>query len=104
MPAIKPEKAYVDRVLRLRVRDKHADFLLNLAYWVNFVWNYINALSLQVLMREGRFLSKYELDEFTAGATKEGLPLHSQTIQAIDAEFATRRRQSIECQAALAGV
>ena len=30
---------------------------------------------------------------YTRGATKEGLPLHSQTVQAVAEEFATRRRQ-----------
>ncbi len=83
----------VTRVLRLRVKDKHAKLLLEHARSVNFVWNYVNETSLKVLKREGRFVSSDELHEFTAGATKEGLDLHSQTVQAVNEEFTTRRRQ-----------
>jgi hypothetical protein len=76
------------------VRDKHARLLIEQARWVNFVWNYDNELSSRVLEREGRFLSGYDLHEFTAGATKAGLPLHSQTVQAVNEEYARRRRQA----------
>lgn len=85
---------YLERTLRLRVRDRHASFLLKQARWVNFVWNYVNELSATILKREGRFLSAYDLHEFTRGATKEGLPLHSQTVQAVNEEHARRRRQA----------
>ena len=81
------------RVLRLRLKDKHAPWLRERAAEVNFVWNYCNETSRKVLEREQRFISAYELDALTAGATKEGLQLHSQTVQAISAEYATRRRQ-----------
>ena len=81
------------RVLRLRLKDKHADFCRTLAAEVNFVWNYCNEMSRQVLEREQRFISAYELDALTAGATKAGLQLHSQTVQAISAEYVTRRKQ-----------
>ena len=60
---------------------------------MNLVWNYVNALSAQVLLREGRFISSDELHRFTAGATREGLDLHSQTVQAVNEEFALRRKQ-----------
>lgn len=81
------------RVLRLRLKDKHATWCRARAAEVNFVWNYCNETSRKVLEREQRFISAYELDALTAGATKEGLQLHSQTVQAISAEYATRRRQ-----------
>lgn len=81
------------RTLRLRVKDKHAQFLAAQAREVNFVWNYCNELSLKILQREGRFCSNADLDKLTSGATKEGLSLHSQTVQAISAELVTRRRQ-----------
>ena len=81
------------RVLRLRLKDKHAGGLLEMAYHVNQVWNYCNDLSFQILRREHRFASAYELDAHTTGAVKEGLPLHSTTVQSISAEFATRRKQ-----------
>jgi putative transposase len=82
------------KVLRLRLRDKHAKFLRDLAREVNFVWNYCNELQITMFNRERRFLSGYDFANFTRGATKEGLHLHSQTVQAIAEEYATRRRQS----------
>ena len=81
------------RVLRLRLKDKHARALREHAYWVNQVWNYCNDLSFKVLKREHRFLSGFDLQKYTAGATREGLPLHSQTVQAIAEEYALRRKQ-----------
>jgi putative transposase len=81
------------KVLRLRLKDKHARFLGDLAREVNFVWNYCNELQITMFNRGRRFLSGYDFAEFTRGATKEGLQLHSQTVQAIAEEYATRRRQ-----------
>jgi putative transposase len=81
------------KVLRLRLKDKHAKFLRELASDVNFVWNYCNELQIAMFNRERRFLSGYDFAKFTRGATKEGLHLHSQTVQAIAEEYATRRRQ-----------
>ena len=81
------------KVLRLRLKDKHAQLLGALAQEVNFVWNYCNELQITMFNRERRFLSGYDFAKFTRGATKEGLHLHSQTVQAIAEEYATRRRQ-----------
>ena len=81
------------KVLRLRLKDKHATVLDTLAHEVNFVWNYCNELQITMFNRERRFLSGYDFAKFTRGATKEGLHLHSQTVQAIAEEFARRRRQ-----------
>jgi putative transposase len=81
------------KVLRLRFKDKHARFLRGLADEVNFVWNYCNELQITMFNRERRFLSGYDFAKFTRGATKEGVHLHSQTVQAIAEEYATRRRQ-----------
>jgi hypothetical protein len=81
------------KVLRLRLKDKHGKFLRDLAGEVNFVWNYCNELQIAMFNRERRFLSGFDFAKFTRGATKEGLHLHSQTVQAIAEEYATRRRQ-----------
>ncbi|MDY7537889.1 transposase [Undibacterium sp. 5I1] len=81
------------RVLRLRIKDKHAAVLRDRAMWANQVWNYCNDLQQQVWRREKRLLSGYDFAPFTKGAGKEGIPLHSQTIQAISEEYATRRKQ-----------
>jgi IS605 OrfB family transposase len=80
-------------VLRLRVKDKHDGFLSARARQVNFVWNFCNEHSFKVLQREQRFVSAYDLHPFLKGAGKEGLDLHSQTLQAIAEEYVLRRRQ-----------
>lgn len=82
------------RVLHIRIKDKHAGFLRERAGDVNQVWNFDNALQMQVWRREQRFLSGYDFAEYTNGATKAGLALHSQTVQAISEEYATRRKQT----------
>ena len=81
------------KVLRLRIKDKHASLLLAQSREVNRVWNYSQDLALQVLHRTGKFMSAYDMAEYTRGAAKEGLSLHSQTVQAVSEEYCTRRRQ-----------
>ncbi|TDN67125.1 transposase [Paraburkholderia sp. BL10I2N1] len=94
MPKRQPDPRTTTRVLRVRIKDRHASELLDKAFWVNQVWNYSNELSYKVWERERRFISGYEIDRYTSGASKAGVPLHSQTIQAISAEFVTRRVQA----------
>ena len=60
---------------------------------VNLVWNYVNNLSFTHTTRTGKFFSAYEIAKYTAGATKVGLSIHSQTVQAVTEEFVTRRDQ-----------
>ena len=86
-------KANEVRVLRLRIKDKHAAALNKMAFWVNQVWNYCNDLSYKVWQRERRFLSGYDFAPYTKGASKAGIDLHSQTIQAVSEEYALRRKQ-----------
>lgn len=81
------------RVLRLRIKDKHAAHLLAQSREVNQVWNYSQDLALKVLAREHRFMSAYDMAAYTKGAAKEGLSLHSQTVQAVSEEYCTRRKQ-----------
>ena len=80
------------KTLHLRVKDKHAKLLREQAREVNMVWNFCNETAFKILEREQRFCSSYDLDKLTSGASKE-LSIHSQTIQAIAAELATRRKQ-----------
>ena len=80
------------KTLKLRIKDKNLKVLDQLASEVNFVWNYANDLGFKYLKRTGEFLSSYDIDKYTKGASKE-CGLHSQTIQAISAELVTRRKQ-----------
>jgi IS605 OrfB family transposase len=80
------------RTLRLRLKDKHSALLREQARAVNFVWNYCNELSFTHWRRKQSFLSAYDMQEYTKGASKE-LGLHSQTVQAIQEEYCLRRKQ-----------
>ncbi|MBC8737161.1 IS200/IS605 family element transposase accessory protein TnpB [Paraburkholderia sp. UCT31] len=77
----------------MRMKDRHAPELRESAFHVNQVWNFSNELSFKVWERERRFISSNEIDGYTKGATKEGLPLHSQTVQAVSQELVARRIQ-----------
>jgi len=80
------------KTLKVRVKDRHAAHLSRMARSVNFVWNYLNDLSARSIREKGLFLSAYDMDRYTKGAGKD-LGLHSQTLQEVSREYATRRRQ-----------
>lgn len=80
------------KTLKVRIRDKHAPLLRQMARSVNFVWNYLNELSYRSIRERGVFLSEYDLHPYTQGAGKS-LGLHNQTLQVIAAEYVTRRKQ-----------
>jgi putative transposase len=83
------------RVLRLRVKDKHATWLGGLAREVNTVFNFCNDLSGKVFERERRFLSRFDFWPFLKGVTRGdcALQLPVQAVQEIAEEYARRRRQ-----------
>ncbi|WP_414859614.1 RNA-guided endonuclease InsQ/TnpB family protein [Piscinibacterium candidicorallinum] len=81
------------RVLRVRIKNKHAEALDEMARAVNLCWNYCNELSLKILEREQRFVKASELQRYMAGASKEGLPVGSAVFQQVAEEFVTRRAQ-----------
>ena len=80
------------QVLRLRIYRKHNAKLNKLASAVNFVWNYVNDLCLQMWRRKRVFPSAYDIAEYTKGAGEE-LGLHSQTIQFIGEKHHQSRKQ-----------
>lgn len=81
------------KTLKLRIKDKHRPVLDAMAREVNFVWNYLNELSNRSIREHGKFLSGYDMQKYTAGATKEGLSIGSSTVQQVCEEYATRRKQ-----------
>ena len=80
------------KTLKVRIKDKHAKQLCQMAKSVNFVWNYCNELSQRSIKGRGQFLSGYDLQQYTKGSTKL-LGLNSATIQMIGHEYVTRRKQ-----------
>jgi transposase len=86
-------KKMVTKTFKFRIKDSASGKKLDrLSKAVNFVWNYCNEISLKALQDRELWLSKYDLNKLTAGSSKE-LGLHSQTINAVSEEFATRRKQ-----------
>ena len=84
------------RTLRLKVKSEAYGWLNAAAMEVNQVWNYANATSYKAarpFAGPAKWLSAYDLDKLTAGATECFERIGSETIQRVNAEFATRRRQ-----------
>jgi putative transposase len=84
------------RTLRLKVKGEGYAWLSEAAIEVNDVWNFANATSFKAarpFAGPSKWLTAYDLDKLTAGATEHFERIGSQTIQRIDAEFVTRRKQ-----------
>ena len=84
------------RTLRLKVRPEAYSWLRAASVEVNQVWNFDNATSAKAarpFSGPPRWLSAYDLDKLTAGATKLFEKIGSETIQRVNAEYATRRKQ-----------
>src|ERR1700731_1800410 len=84
------------RTLRLKVKSEAYPWLNAAATEINQVWNFANATSYKAsrpFTGPGRWLSAFDLDKLTAGAAKHFERIGSATIQRVNAEFATRRRQ-----------
>jgi putative transposase len=84
------------RTLRLKVKAEGYAWLNAAAIEVNRVWNYANATSYRAARPyagPGRWLSAFDLDKLTAGATECFDRIGSDTIQRVNAEYCTRRNQ-----------
>src|SRR5271168_3764031 len=84
------------RTLHLKVKAEGYAWLNQAAIEVNDVWNFANATSYRAarpFAGPSRWLTAYDLDKLTAGASKHFERIGSDTIQRINAEFATRRKQ-----------
>jgi hypothetical protein len=84
------------RTLRLKVKAEGYAWLNAAAIEVNSVWNYANATSYKAarpFAGEPKWLTAFDLDKLTAGASKCFERIGSETIQRVNAEFATRRKQ-----------
>jgi putative transposase len=84
------------RTLRLKVKAEGYAWLNAAAIEVNQVWNFSNATSYKAARPytgTGKWLGAYDLDKLTSGATEYFDHIGSQTVQRVNAEFATRRKQ-----------
>jgi putative transposase len=84
------------RTLRLKVKREGYAWLDAAAIEVNQVWNFSNAVSFKAARPYAgrpRWLTGFDLDKLTAGATECFEHIGSDTIQRVNAELATRRNQ-----------
>jgi hypothetical protein len=82
--------------LRLKVKREGYAWLNAAAIEVNQVWNWANATSYKAarpFAGPSIWLSGYDLDKLSAGASPYFERIGADTIQRINAEYATRRRQ-----------
>ena len=85
------------RTLRLKVKSEAYPWLRAAATEVNQVWNFDNAASdkaARPFSGPRRWLSGFDLDKLTAGASKYFERIGSDTIQRVNAVYATRRQKS----------
>jgi len=84
------------RTLRLKVKPESYPWLNAAAKETNHVWNYCNEVSARAarpFAGRPKWLSGFDLNNLTAGATEYFEHIGSATIQRVCAEFAVRRRQ-----------
>jgi IS605 OrfB family transposase len=81
------------RTFRYRIKDSQTTATLNQrARAVNFVWNFCNESQQHALRWNQRWPTYQDLCKLTTGSSQE-LGLHSQTVQAVCEQYATRRQQ-----------
>lgn len=78
---------------RYRLKDKHAARLNAQAAAVNLVWNFCNETQKKAAQSGRKWLSGFDLVNLIAGATKEGLDLHSHTALRVCLQYDKSRRQ-----------
>lgn len=82
------------KTLKLRIKDKHASVLGQMAREVNLVWNFANETSSRAIRERNKWLSGFDLQKLTAGYSKcDDVLVGSTTIQQVCEEYAIRRRQ-----------
>jgi putative transposase len=85
----------VTRTLRLKVKPESRAWLNAAAIEVNTVWNWANETSAKAarpFTGRPKWLSRFELDKLSAGATECFERIGSDTIQLVNAEYAVKRR------------
>ena len=86
--------ASTTKTLQLRIKDKHANVLCQIAREVNQVFNFCNETSHRAIRERRQWLSGYDLQKLTAGFSKcDGVTVGSGTVQLVCVEYATRRKQ-----------
>ena len=82
----------VTKTIKLRVRDKHAKLLREMATETNQVWNFANDLGHRMIRERGHWMTGFDYSAYTAGASKEFEHIGSSTIQEVCEQFVSKRR------------
>ena len=91
----KPKSDKIISTYQFRIKDSNKKLVKSLyaqSGAVNFVWNYCNSIQQQAVHKHRKWLSSFDLSNLTSGSSKD-LNLHSQTVQSVCEEYATRRIQ-----------
>lgn len=80
------------KTIKLRVKDRHASLLRDMATEVNQVWNYCNALSYRMIRERGEWMTGFDFAAYTKGASSEFEHIGNSTIQECSEQFASKRR------------
>ncbi len=79
--------------LRYRVKDETTGkHLTKMGYSVNFVWNFCNQSNQERWAKFRKTFSAFDLNKLTTGCAKD-LGLHSQSVQAVCAEYVKASKQ-----------
>ena len=82
------------KTLRLRIKDKHANVLCQMARQVNQVFNSCTESSHPAIRERHQWLSGYDLQKLTNGFSKcEGILIGSPTVQQVCEDYAKARKQ-----------
>lgn len=83
----------ITKTLKLRVKDKHAAVLGQMAREVNTVWNFANETSQRAIREKSKFMSGYDLGKYTAGYCKcDGVLIGAGMVQAVGETYAIKRK------------
>ena len=82
------------KTLKLRIKDRHARVLRQMAREVNTVWNFCNETSHRAIRERRQWLSGFDLQKLTDGFSKcDGVLIGSATTQQVCEDYAKARKQ-----------
>jgi putative transposase len=95
------QAASVPRTLRLKVKSEASPWLNSAAAEINAVWNWANETSAKAarpFVGKPKWLSGFDLNNLSAGATECFERIGADTIQRVNGEYALRRRTAKRCR------
>jgi IS605 OrfB family transposase len=98
MQLSEPNRPHIDsvtRTLRLKVKTESYAWLNGAAYEVNQVWNWgaqVSEKAARPCTGERKWLTGFDLNNLSAGATKHFDKIGADTIQRVNGEYAEKRR------------